>query len=110
MSEQKFDVNTPIQVGGQAVIEGVMMRAKGMIATAVRRANGEIVVKKMPFTSILEKNPFLNKPVIRGSIGLIEMMYIGISTLNYSAEIAIEDEESKNADYDYSPFEAALHS
>ncbi len=51
MSEQKFDINQPIQVGGQAVIEGVMMRAKGMIATAVRRANGEIVVKKMPFTS-----------------------------------------------------------
>lgn len=96
MSEQqKFDINQPIQVGGQAVIEGVMMRAKGMIATAVRRANGEIVVKKMPFTSILEKNPGLNKPVIRGAVGLVEMMYIGISTLNYSAEIAMEDEEEK---------------
>ena len=96
MSEQqKFDINQPIQVGGQAVIEGVMMRAKGMIATAVRRANGEIVVKKMPFTSVLEKNPGLNKPIIRGAIGLVEMMYIGISTLNYSAEIAMEDEEEK---------------
>jgi uncharacterized protein YqhQ len=96
MSEQqKFDINQPIQVGGQAVIEGVMMRAKGMIATAVRRANGEIVIKKMPFTSVLEKNPGLNKPIIRGAIGLVEMMYIGISTLNYSAEIAMEDEEEK---------------
>ncbi len=96
MSEQqKFDINQPIQVGGQAVIEGVMMRAKGMIATAVRRANGEIVVKKMPFTSVLEKYPGLNKPVLRGAVGLVEMMYIGISTLNYSAEIAIEDEEEK---------------
>jgi uncharacterized protein YqhQ len=96
MSEQqKFDINQPIQVGGQAVIEGVMMRAKGMIATAVRRANGEIVVKKMPFTSVLEKNPGLNKPIIRGAVGLVEMMYIGISTLNYSAEIAMEDEEEK---------------
>ncbi|MFZ4621831.1 MAG: DUF1385 domain-containing protein [Bacteroidota bacterium] len=96
MSEQqKFDINQPIQVGGQAVIEGVMMRAKGMIATAVRRANGEIVVKKMPFTSVLEKNPGLNKPIIRGAIGLVEMMYVGITTLNYSAEIAMEDEEEK---------------
>ncbi len=95
MSEQKFDINQPIQVGGQAVIEGVMMRAKGMIATAVRRANGEIVVKKMPFTSVLEKYPLLNKPILRGAIGLIEMMYIGISTLNYSAEIAMEDEAAK---------------
>ncbi|MEI7905862.1 MAG: DUF1385 domain-containing protein [Bacteroidota bacterium] len=94
--EQKFDINQPIQVGGQAVIEGVMMRAKGMIATAVRRASGEIVVKKMPFTSVMETYPSLNKPVIRGAIGLIEMMYVGISTLNYSAEIAMEDEEAKN--------------
>ncbi len=95
MSEQKFDINQPIQVGGQAVIEGVMMRAKGMIATAVRRANGEIVVKKMPFTSVMEKYPSLNKPIIRGAVGLIEMMYIGISTLNYSAEIAMQDEVLK---------------
>ncbi len=97
MSDQKFDINQPIQVGGQAVIEGVMMRAKGMIATAVRRANGEIVVKKMPFVSVLEKHPLLNKPVVRGAVGLIEMMYIGISTLNYSAEIAMEDEEAKKS-------------
>jgi uncharacterized protein YqhQ len=98
MSEQqKFDINQPIQVGGQAVIEGVMMRAKGMIATAVRRANGEIAIKRMPFTSVLEKHPVLNKPVLRGAVGLVEMMYIGISTLNYSAEIAIEDEEEKKA-------------
>ncbi len=96
MSEQKFDINQPIQVGGQAVIEGVMMRAKGMIATAVRRANGEIVVKKMPFTSVMEKYPSLNKPIIRGAVGLVEMMYIGISTLNYSAEIAMQDEAVKD--------------
>ena len=96
MSEQKFDINQPIQVGGQAVIEGVMMRAKGMIATAVRRANGEIVVKKMPFTSVMEKYPSLNKPIIRGAVGLVEMMYIGISTLNYSAEIAMQDEAAKD--------------
>lgn len=93
--QQKFDINAPIQVGGQAVIEGVMMRAKGMIATAVRRSNGEIVVKKMPFTSVLETYPLLNKPVLRGAIGLVEMMYIGISTLNYSAAVAMEDEEAK---------------
>ncbi len=93
--QQSYNPNQPIQVGGQAVIEGVMMRAKGMIATAVRRANGEIVVKKQPFTSLIEKYPKLNVPVIRGAMGLIEMMYIGISTLNYSAEIAMEDEAAK---------------
>lgn len=97
-NEQQFDINQPIQVGGQAVIEGVMMRAKGMIATAVRRTNGEIVVKKMPFNSVLEKYPAFNVPIVRGAVGLIEMMYIGISTLNYSAEIAMEDEALKNGD------------
>ena len=96
MNKQQFDPNQPIQVGGQAVIEGVMMRAKGMIATAVRRASGEIVIKKQPFTSLIEKYPRLNVPIIRGAVGLVEMMYIGISTLNYSAEIAMEDEAEKN--------------
>lgn len=95
-NRMQFDPAEPIQVGGQAVIEGVMMRAKGMIATAVRRASGEIVIKKQPFTSFIEKYPALNVPVLRGAIGLIEMMYIGISTLNYSAEVAMEDEAMKN--------------
>lgn len=92
LPKQTYDPNNPIQVGGQAVIEGVMMRAKGMIATAVRRSNGEIVIKRQPFTSIIEKYPALNIPILRGAIGLIEMMYIGISTLNYSAEISMEEE------------------
>ncbi|MEW5800001.1 MAG: DUF1385 domain-containing protein, partial [Bacteroidota bacterium] len=95
-NNQQFDPNQPIQVGGQAVIEGVMMRAKGMIAIAVRRASGEIIIKKQPFTSFTEKYPALNVPILRGAIGLIEMMYIGISTLNYSAEIAMEDEAKKD--------------
>ena len=86
-----FNPNEPMQVGGQAVIEGVMMRAKGMIATAVRRPDGKIIVKKEEFHSLAERFPILRIPVIRGAVGLIEMMYIGIKTLNYSAEIALDD-------------------
>ena len=86
-----FDPNEPMQVGGQAVIEGVMMRAKGMIATAVRKPDGEIVVKKEEYHSLAERHPWLNLPVLRGAVGLLEMMIIGIRTLNYSAEIAIAD-------------------
>ncbi|MCX6138032.1 MAG: DUF1385 domain-containing protein [Ignavibacteriales bacterium] len=93
-----FDPSEPMQVGGQAVIEGVMMRAKGVIATAVRRKNGEIVVKKEAFRSIAEKYPILKTPVIRGAVGLVEMLYVGIRTLNYSAEIAMEDELGALAD------------
>jgi uncharacterized protein YqhQ len=86
-----FNPNEPMQVGGQAVIEGVMMRAKGMIATAVRRPDGKIVVKKEEFHSLAERYPILRIPILRGAVGLLEMMYIGIKTLNYSAEIALDD-------------------
>jgi uncharacterized protein YqhQ len=92
-SNPKFDPAEPMQVGGQAVLEGVMMRAKGSIATAVRRANGEIVVKKEAFHSLMERYPKLKIPVVRGAIGLIEMLFIGLKTLNYSAEVAMEDLE-----------------
>lgn len=93
-----YDPSKPMQVGGQAVLEGVMMRAPGSVATAVRRANGDIVVKQEPYASVVEKYKFLKLPVLRGAVGLVDMMYLGIKTLNYSAEIAmldLETEESK---------------
>jgi uncharacterized protein YqhQ len=100
--ERRFDLDKPMQVGGQdrlgplgvggqAVLEGVMMRAPGMVATAVRRADGEIVVKKEPYLSLAEKNKLFKLPILRGAVGLIEMMVIGIRTLNYSAEVALKD-------------------
>ena len=85
-----------MQVGGQAVIEGVMMRAPGSVATAVRRANGAIVVKQEPYMSVVEKYKILKLPVLRGAIGLVDMMYLGIKTLNFSAEIAMQDIDSGN--------------
>ena len=84
-----------MQVGGQAVIEGVMMRAPGRIATAVRRANGDIIVKKREYLSLAEKNSIFKLPVLRGAVGLVEMMWIGIETLNFSTEIAMHDIEAK---------------
>jgi uncharacterized protein YqhQ len=90
-----YDPAKPMQVGGQAVIEGVMMRAPGSVATAVRRANGDIVVKQEKYASVVEKYKILKLPVLRGAIGLIDMMYLGIRTLNYSAEIAMLDVEKK---------------
>ncbi|MCX6122037.1 MAG: DUF1385 domain-containing protein [Ignavibacteriales bacterium] len=94
-----YDPNKPMQVGGQAVIEGVMMRAPGSVATAVRRANGQIVVQQQVYKSVTEKYKWLNVPIVRGAVGLIDMMYLGIKTLNFSAEIAmldVEIEEVKN--------------
>ena len=94
MMKQEFDANKPMQIGGQAVIEGVMMRAPGMVATAVRRSNGEIHVLKNPYQSLAERNSMFTWPILRGAAGLVEMMVIGIRTLNYSAEIAMHDAEA----------------
>ena len=91
---KRFDVTKPMQVGGQAVLEGVMMRASGMVATAVRRSNGEIVLKKEPHVSLGEKYSVFKLPLLRGAVGLIEMMVIGMRTLNFSAEVAVQDVES----------------
>lgn len=93
MGNNRFDITKPMQVGGQAVLEGVMMRAPGMVATAIRRADGTIVVRKDPFTSLAERYPVFKAPIIRGAVGLVEMLVVGVRTLNYSGEIAMEDAE-----------------
>jgi uncharacterized protein YqhQ len=90
-----------IQVGGQAVIEGIMMRAQKRVSTAVRKANGDIVAKTEEYFTLADQNKIFKLPVLRGAVGLIEMMLLGIKTLNYSAEIAlldIEDLKSKSSE------------
>ena len=84
-------------VGGQAVIEGVMMRGPKYLATAIRRKDKKIEIKKQKFVSITKNNKFLGFPVIRGFVSLIEMMSIGFKTLSFSAkraELDIEEDES----------------
>lgn len=83
----------PTMLGGQAVLEGVMMRAPGMIATAVRRADGSITVRKDPYRPLGERLPILKLPVLRGAAGLIEMTVLGMRTLNWSAEVALQEGE-----------------
>ncbi len=80
-------------VGGQAVIEGVMMRGPEYIATAVRTPSGEITIKKDPVHSLGEKYPILKKPFIRGTIALGESLVYGMKSLSYSAQAAGEEEE-----------------
>ena len=79
-------------IGGQAVLEGVMMRNKNLYAVSCRRSDGEIVTDVKETHSITEKLPFLGWPFIRGTVNLIESMVIGIKTLTYSADF-IEDTE-----------------
>ena len=85
-----------ILVGGQAVIEGVMMRVPGSYATAVRDPNGKIHIQKEDFTSITESSSFWRRPIFRGMASLYESMKMGMKTLNYSADIAMPDEEPQS--------------
>lgn len=82
-------------VGGQAVIEGVMMRGSKCTATAVRLEDGSIVVNKEEYVPYTKRNKILNIPILRGFITLIESLIIGIKTLNYSASF-FEDEEQES--------------
>jgi uncharacterized protein YqhQ len=85
-----------ILVGGQAVIEGVMMRVPGAYATAVRDPEGNIQIDRHPFKSIINIYPFLNKPILRGIFGLFEALKIGYSTLQWSAEINTPEEDNSH--------------
>lgn len=86
-------MNNKIQVGGQAVIEGVMMRSPERVAVAVRRPDGKIVLKNDSYISLTKRNKFWGLPVIRGGVILIESMILGIKALTFSGDIAIEEEE-----------------
>ncbi len=87
MSQEK-----EIIVGGQAVIEGVMMRAPNSYAVAVRKQDGSIVFKAEPLPKLSDKYPILKVPVLRGSAVLIHSMLLGIKALNFSATVAFEDQ------------------
>ena len=82
-----------ILVGGQAVMEGVMMRVPGAYATAVRDPDGNIQIDRHEFKSKIEIYPLLKKPLLRGIVGLFESLKIGYSTLQWSAEISIPEED-----------------
>jgi uncharacterized protein YqhQ len=84
-----------IIVGGQAVIEGVMMRAPNSYAVAVRRPDGEIVYKAERLPKLTEKYPLLRLPVLRGGAVLLHSMALGVKALNFSATVAFDEDEGK---------------
>lgn len=81
------------QYGGQAVIEGVMMRGPSSRAVAVRLPEGGIAVDEKQVGSITKRYPFLKWPLLRGVVALVESLLIGIEALNYSANKALGEEE-----------------
>ena len=85
-------------IGGQAVMEGVMMRNKDLYAVAVRKPDGEIVVKKAEYKGVIKSDTPYKIPVIRGVLSFIDSLVLGLSTLNYSSDIYIQSEETEKKD------------
>lgn len=79
-----------MHVGGQAVIEGVMMRSSERVAVAVRQANGRIALRVKSFLSWTKQFHIFGWPLIRGAVTLIESLFLGIQALNWSAQVASE--------------------
>ena len=98
-----------LPLGGQAVIEGVMMRSPTKVAVAVRRPDGSLVFLDKPFESITRRIKPLGLPVVRGAVSLFETLGLGITALNFSAdEAAREDGTLDKPAEKQSPAAAAL--
>ncbi len=73
-------------------MEGVMIRSPERISTALRRADGSILVRTRPYTSLPKRRKWLDIPIVRGAVSFVEMLSLGLDALNFSAEIAAQDE------------------
>ena len=82
-----------LSIGGQAVIEGVMMRGPKDVAVAVRKADGTIDVDVKPVNSISDRYPILKKPLLRGVVALVESLVMGMKALSYSAQVSGDEDE-----------------
>ena len=96
-----------VRIGGQAVIEGVMMKNMDRYAVSVRKPNGKIETKVEECVSFAEKHPLFQLPVFRGMVNFLESMVIGMKTLNYSASF-YEDEEEQTESRTEQPLEKIL--
>jgi uncharacterized protein YqhQ len=97
-----------IQVGGQAVIEGVMMRSPEYVSVAVRKANGKIILKRDKYVSWTKRHKFLGFPFVRGGVILIESLVLGIKALNFSGDVAMAEEEKKELSARRNDFKSKL--
>jgi len=86
------------KVGGQAVIEGVMMKRGEDVCLAMRKEDGTVEIAKSKFVSVRKKHKWLNIPILRGIIGFVESMILSLKTLNKSTEILELDDEKKDGE------------
>jgi len=83
-------------VGGQALMEGVMMRSPNYVSIACRKQNGEFVTHSYIYKNLVQRFKFLNIPVLRGFINMVEMLIIGTRAMNFSTDLFVDDEETDN--------------
>ena len=82
-------------IGGQAVLEGIMMRNGDKSAVAVRKSDGTIDVQSVDYKSAIPKNWFTTFPFIRGVVNFVDSMMMGIKSINFSADITMEEEDDE---------------
>ena len=90
-----LEAGEEILVGGQAVLEGVMMRAPHSYCVAVRKADGELVTEEKPLYRMSEKYPIFRLPIFRGLGTLVQAMTLGVNALQFSANAALEGEQKE---------------
>ena len=81
-----------VDIGGQAVLDGVMMKSPDAIAVAVRRPNGDIVVKREDYEAPSKKHPWMGKPFIRGAVNMVQMLGLGMRVLEDSMKMSGNEE------------------
>ena len=87
----------PSNIGGQAVMEGIMMRHKDKYSIAVRRPDNEIELKVEDYKCIFGNAKIWRKPLIRGVVSFVDSLVVGMKCLMYSAEIAGDEEDEEEA-------------
>ncbi len=90
----------PSEIGGQAVLEGVMMKNQETYAVAVRKPDKQIVVEKKEFHGVAEKYPFLGWLFIRGVVNFVESMILGMRTLTFSASFYEEEDQTEPSQFE----------
>ena len=97
MANQKQSACGRVDIGGQAVLEGVMMKAPDAIAISVRRPDGTIVTRRTPYEPLSKKHPWMGWPVIRGIVNFVTMLSMGMSVLQQSTDMLgmLDEEPSK---------------
>lgn len=96
-------IMNPINVGGQAVLEGVMMRSPNALSVVVRRSDGTVAVKENKWSSFTQRMPWLKRPFLRGVVVMVESLVNGLQALNFSAQIAAEESVVLDGDRNVQP-------